>query len=119
MVQAAITTTVAAALTHINSNGTGGAGSSTNHLNRGTGHGHSRECTHKHFTNAKPKTFNGIGGVIALMQWFEMTETVFEIYICPEASKVKFVACTFSDRALTWWKGHVKALSLPVVNAMS
>ncbi|KAL7590639.1 hypothetical protein Lser_V15G40585 [Lactuca serriola] len=119
MVQAAITAAVAAALTQINTNGAGGTGSSTNHLNHGTGHGYIRECTYKEFSNAKPKTFNGVGGVIALMQWFEKTETVFEICACLETSKVKFAACTFSDRSLTWWKGHVDALSLPVPNAMS
>ena len=119
MVQAAVTAVVETTLMQINTNGAGGTGSSTNHLNHGTGHGYIRECTYKEFSNAKPKTFNGVGGVIALMQWFEKTETVFEICACPETSKVKFAACTFSDRALTWWKGHVEALSLPVANAMS
>lgn len=63
--------------------------------------------------------FNDTGGVIALMQWFEKTETVFEICSCQEISKVKFAACTFTDRALTWWKGHVKSIYLPVANAMN
>ena len=67
MVQAAITAAVAAALSQINSNANGGTGSSTNHPNRGTGQGHVRECTYKEFSNSKPKTFNGSGGVIALM----------------------------------------------------
>ena len=67
----------------------------------------------------KTKEFNGSGGVIALMQWFEKTETVFEICSCQETSKVKFAACTFIDRALTWWKSHVNSVTLTVVNAMS
>ncbi|XP_023730502.2 uncharacterized protein LOC111878228 [Lactuca sativa] len=79
----------------------------------------SRECTYKDFTNAKPKTFNGSGGVIALLQWFKKTESIFEICTCPEASKVKFAACTFSERAFTWWNGHVKALTLPVANSIT
>ena len=77
------------------------------------------ECTYKDFTNAKPKTFNGSGGVVALLQWFEKTESVFEICACPEANKVMFAACTFSKRALTWWNGHVKTLTLPVASSIT
>ena len=53
------------------------------------------------------------------MQWFEKTETVFEIFACLEASKVKFAAYTFSGRALTWWKSHVNSLTLAVANSLS
>ena len=31
---------------------------------------------------------------------------------------MKFDTCTFSDRALTWWNGHVKSLTLIVANSM-
>ena len=33
----------------------------------------SRECSYKDFTNCKPKSFKGTGGVIDLSQWFEKT----------------------------------------------
>ena len=78
----------------------------------------SRECSYKDFTNCKPKPFYGTGGVIALSQWFEKTESVFEICSCPAACKVKYAACTFEGKALTWWNGHVKALTLVVANDM-
>ena len=52
------------------------------------------------------------------MRWFEKTYWVFEICSCPEGSKVKFAACTFSNRALTWWKSHVKSLTLSVANSI-
>ena len=55
---------------------------------------------------------------MALSQWIEKTEAVFEIYSCQERSKANFVACTFSERALTWWNGHVKSLTLVVANSM-
>ena len=55
---------------------------------------------------------------MALSQWIEKTEAVFEICACLEVSKVKFAACTFSERALTWWNGHVKSLTLVVANSM-
>ena len=45
-------------------------------------------------------------------------ESVFEICECPEELKVKFVACTFVDQALTWWNGHIEAMTLPVANSM-
>ena len=44
---------------------------------------------------------------------------MFEICACLEESKVNFVACTLADRALTWWNGYVKALTLPVAYPMS
>ena len=119
MFQVAVIAAVAADITQINASGASGAGNGTNHLNHGESHGHPRECSYKDFTNGKPKTFHESGGVITLIQWFEKTESVFEICVCPETSKVKYVTSTFSDRALTWWKGHVKALTLLVENSMS
>ena len=44
---------------------------------------------------------------------------MFEICVCLEESKLKFVACTLSDRALSWRNGDIKALTLPVANSMS
>ena len=58
------------------------------------------------------------GGVIYLWQWFEKTESIFEICSYPAASKVKFAACTFEEKALTWWNSHVKSLILIVANDM-
>ena len=115
MFQAAVTTTVTATMAQISNNGSGGGtNSSTNGLNQGR----SGECTYKDFTNSKPIPFSGTGGVMALSQWIEKTEAVFEICACPKESKVKFAAYTLSERALTWWNGHVKALTLPVANSM-
>ena len=31
-----------------------------------------------------------------------------------QTSKVKFAACTFIDRALSWWNGHFSSLTLPI-----
>lgn len=76
-------------------------------------------CTYKDFANCKPITFRDDGGVIALMRWFEKTESVFDISACPEEFKVKYAACTFAEAALSWWNGHVKTLTLVVANSMS
>ncbi|XP_023733892.1 uncharacterized protein LOC111881732 [Lactuca sativa] len=119
MFQAAVTAAVATTMSQISTNNAGGASNGPTNSNNGDSQGCSRECTYEDFTNAKPKTFNGSRGVAALLQWFEKTESVFEICACPEANKVKFVACTFSKRALTWWNGHVNTLTLLVANSIT
>ena len=68
--------------------------------------------------NAKPTSFDGTGGVISLSRWFEKIESIFEICAYAKSEKVKFAACTFSNKALTWWNSRVKSLTLPVANAM-
>ena len=77
-----------------------------------------KTCSYKNFTNAKPRTLNGTGGMITLKRWIEKVESVFEICECPEEMNVKFAACTIVDQALTWWNGHVEAMTLPVANSM-
>ncbi|XP_023750156.1 uncharacterized protein LOC111898487 [Lactuca sativa] len=95
-----------------------GDGQGTGSINQGTNQGTVRTCTYKDFTNANPRTFNGTGGVITLKRWIEKVESVFEICGCPDESKVKFAACTFVDQALSWWNGHIEAMTLPVANAI-
>ncbi|KAL7595415.1 hypothetical protein Lser_V15G27934 [Lactuca serriola] len=112
MFQAAIMAAVAAVKTHINTSSTTGSGTGVFPSNHGKSHRHPRECTYKDFTNAKHRDFNGTGGVLLLRQWIENTEAVFEICAFLENNKVKSAACTFSERPLTWWNGHVKALTL-------
>ncbi|XP_023743333.1 uncharacterized protein LOC111891507 [Lactuca sativa] len=62
-------------------------GNGTNSSNQSENQGHLRECTYKDFVNYKPKPLNGIGGVIALMRWFEKTKSIFEICSYAEESK--------------------------------
>ena len=119
MCQAAVTAAVVTAMSQINTPVTTGSGIGTLPSNHGESHGQPRECTYKDFTNAKPRMFNGTGGVMILRQWIERTESVFEICSCPEHSKVKFATYTLTDRALTWWNGHVKVLTLIVANSIS
>ncbi|XP_023765409.1 uncharacterized protein LOC111913921 [Lactuca sativa] len=69
--------------------------------------------------NAKPTSFDGTRGVIALTQWFEKIESIFKICSCSEANKVRFAARTFIDKVLTWWNGRFKSLTLPLENAMA
>ena len=106
-------------MSQISTDGARRIGSGMNISTQGDSQGRSRECSYKDFTNGKPDSFNGSGGVIALMQWFERTEAVFEICACPEASKVKYATFTFIGRALTWWNGRVKSLTPAVANSIS
>ncbi|GJU83071.1 hypothetical protein Tco_1285436 [Tanacetum coccineum] len=63
---------------------------------------HVHGCSYKTFLNCKPHSFNGTEGVVGLKHWFEKMEQVFEISTCAEEDEVKFAACTFEGRALTW-----------------
>ncbi|GJY02927.1 hypothetical protein Tco_0361079 [Tanacetum coccineum] len=67
-------------------------------------------CSYKTFLNCKPHSFNGTKGVVKLSCWFEKMEQVFEIRKCTEEDKVKFAACTFEGRALTWWNGNIQKM---------
>ncbi|KAL7587651.1 hypothetical protein Lser_V15G40250 [Lactuca serriola] len=117
--QAAVSVAVTAALAQIrNGNNGEGNGQGTGSTNQGTNQGTVRTCTYKDFTNAKPRTFNRMGGVITLKRWIEKVESVFEIYECTDESKVKFAVCTFVDQALSCWNGHIEAMPLPVANAI-
>ena len=115
--QTEVVAAVATALAQFSASGTSGSGT-TVHSTQSDAPVCSRECSYKDFTNCKPRAFNGSGGIIGLSQWFEKTESIFKICSCPEGSKLKFAACTFSDRALTWWNSHVKSLTLIIANAM-
>ena len=96
--QTAVAAAVVAALSHINPGGSGGA---PQPQNQEGSQGHRKECSYKDFMNAKPISFDGTGGLIALTRWFEKIESIFEICACSESDKVKFAACTFTDKALT------------------
>lgn len=117
MFQAIVTTVVAEAMTQVNSSGASGARTGTN-SNHGESQPRTQECTYNDFISCKPEFFNGTGGIIALSQWIERTEAIFEMCSCPEGSKIKFVACTFTKRALTWWNDHVQSVSRVAANAM-
>ena len=117
--QAAVSATVTATLAHIHNGNNGGSnGQGTGSPNQGMNQGPTKVCTYKYFSNAKPRTFNGTGGMVTLKRWMEKIESVFEICQCLEECKVKFAACTFLDQELSWWNGHVHDKILLVENAM-
>ncbi|GKB71522.1 reverse transcriptase domain-containing protein [Tanacetum coccineum] len=45
-------------------------------------------------------------------------ESVFHISNCAPENQVKFVTCTFTGNALTWWNSHMKAVTQDVAYAI-
>lgn len=88
VIQGAVTTAMIASMAQISTNYNNGTGNGTDSSIQGESHGRLRRCSYKDFSNSKPKTFYGNGGVISLTRCFDKTESVFEIYACPEESKV-------------------------------
>nr|GFA28709.1 hypothetical protein [Tanacetum cinerariifolium] len=72
------------------------------------------ECTYPDFLKCQPLNFKGTEGVIGLTQWFEKTESVFNIRNCTAACQVKYAVCTLQGVALTWWNSYVKTVTLEV-----
>ncbi|GJV70067.1 retrovirus-related pol polyprotein from transposon TNT 1-94 [Tanacetum coccineum] len=59
------------------------------------------ECTYQDFMKCQPLNLKGTEGVVRLIRWFEMMETVFHISNCPEKYQVKYATCTLLNSALT------------------
>ena len=83
MFQAVVTAAVTAVMAQVNS---GGAGGGTEPQQQDRIQGHEKECSYKDFMTAKPKSFDGNGGVIALIRWSEKIESIFEICAYSEAN---------------------------------
>ncbi|GJR73004.1 reverse transcriptase domain-containing protein [Tanacetum coccineum] len=77
-----------------------------------------RECTYPDFLKCQPLNFKGTEGVVGLTQWFEKMESVFNISNCTAACQVNYATCTLQGAALTWWKSHVKTVTLEVAQAL-
>nr|GFA48363.1 putative reverse transcriptase domain-containing protein [Tanacetum cinerariifolium] len=68
------------------------------------------------FIKCDPLPFNGTEGAVGLCQWFEKLESVFQISECKEKDRVKFAMATLRGRALTWWNGRTKDMSIEAAN---
>nr|GEW12408.1 reverse transcriptase domain-containing protein [Tanacetum cinerariifolium] len=61
-----------------------------------------RKCSYKEFISCKPFNFKGTEGVIGLIRWFERTKLVLSRSNYTKDCKVKFVAGTLTEEALSW-----------------
>ncbi|GJZ03463.1 hypothetical protein Tco_0536738 [Tanacetum coccineum] len=80
-----------------------------NNENANGGNGGNNGCSYKTFMACNPKEYDGKGGAIALTRWIKKMESVFDNSGCAENQRVKFVASSFVNKALTWWNTQVQA----------
>ncbi|GJW76562.1 putative reverse transcriptase domain-containing protein, partial [Tanacetum coccineum] len=81
-----------------------------NNANGGNGgNGRNNGCTYKGFMACNPKEYDEKGGAIALTRWIEKMENVIDNSGCAKNQRVKYVASSFVNKALTWWNTQVQA----------
>ncbi|GJV22618.1 putative reverse transcriptase domain-containing protein [Tanacetum coccineum] len=104
---------------HVTANANNGNGNGANGGNGGNGGNGNNGCTYKSFMSCNPKEYDGKGGAVVLTRWIEKMETVIDNSGCAENQKVKYVASSLVNKALTWWNTQVQARGREAVNAMS
>ncbi|GJX84486.1 putative reverse transcriptase domain-containing protein [Tanacetum coccineum] len=73
------------------------------------GNGGTNGCSCKTFLACNPRDYDGKGGAVAISRWIKKMESVIENSRCAENQKVKYVASSFINKALTWWNTQVQA----------
>ncbi|GJU56114.1 putative reverse transcriptase domain-containing protein, partial [Tanacetum coccineum] len=76
-------------------------------------------CSYKEFLACNPKEYDGMGGVVVLTRWIKKIEYVHDMSGCSIDKKVKYTACSFVGKALTWWNSQIRTLSQEVAVSMS
>ncbi|GKE65776.1 hypothetical protein Tco_1519937, partial [Tanacetum coccineum] len=94
-------------------------GNGANGANGGNGGNGNNGCTYKSFMSCNPKEYDGKGGAVVLTRWIEKMETVIDNSGCAENQKVRYVASSLVNKALTWWNTQVQARGREAANAMS
>ncbi|GKE26329.1 hypothetical protein Tco_1441713 [Tanacetum coccineum] len=100
----------------VNANANNGNGNGANGGNGGDGN---NRCTYKSFMSCNLREYDGKGGVVVLSRWIERMETVINNSGCTENQKVRYVASSLVNKALTWWNTQVQARGRKVANDMS
>ncbi|GJW80833.1 reverse transcriptase domain-containing protein [Tanacetum coccineum] len=100
----------------VNANANNGNG---NGANGGNGRNGNNGCTYKSFMSCSPKEYDGKGGAVVLTRWIEKMETVIDNSGCAKNQKVKYVASSLVNKALTWWNTQVQARGREAANSMS
>ncbi|GJX57485.1 putative reverse transcriptase domain-containing protein [Tanacetum coccineum] len=100
----------------VNANANNGNG---NGANGGNGRNGNNGCTYKSFMSCSPNEYDGKGGAVILTRWIEKMETVIDNSGCAKNQKVKYVASSLANKALTWWNTQVQARGREAANSMS
>ncbi|GJS15614.1 reverse transcriptase domain-containing protein [Tanacetum coccineum] len=101
---------------NVNANANNG---NSNGANGGNGGNGNNGCTYKSFMSCNPKEYDGKGGAVVLTRWIERMETIIDNSGCAENQKVRYVASSLVNKALTWWNTQVQARGREAANAMS
>nr|GEW12561.1 reverse transcriptase domain-containing protein [Tanacetum cinerariifolium] len=87
--------------------------------NKENGNGGNNRCSYKALLAFNPRDYDGKGGAVALTRWIEKMESVIENSGSAENQKVKYVARSFKNKALTWWNTQVQARGRKAAIVMS
>ncbi|GJU51558.1 hypothetical protein Tco_1221113, partial [Tanacetum coccineum] len=90
-----------------------------NNANANGENGGNNGCSYKTLMACNPKEYDRKGGVIALTQWIEKIESIFNNSGCAKNQRVKFAASSFMNKALTWWNTQVQAKGREAAIGMS
>ncbi|KAI3806720.1 hypothetical protein L1987_22634 [Smallanthus sonchifolius] len=63
-----------------------------------------RGCTYKGFKDGDPPKFDGSKDSVATIEWIERMSSVINISECRPDQLVKYVAHSFTNEALGWWR---------------
>ncbi|KAI3774351.1 hypothetical protein L1987_48903 [Smallanthus sonchifolius] len=70
-----------------------------------------RGCTYKGFKDGDPPKFDGNKDLVATFEWIERMNGVINISECRPDQVVKFVAHSFTNEALSWWRNIQRSKS--------
>ncbi|KAI3821514.1 hypothetical protein L1987_09082 [Smallanthus sonchifolius] len=78
-----------------------------------------RGCTYKGFKDGDPPKFDGNKDSVATFEWIERMNAVINISKCRPAQAVKYVAHSFTNEALSWWRNIQRTKSLNALARMT
>ncbi|GJW40494.1 reverse transcriptase domain-containing protein [Tanacetum coccineum] len=74
---------------------------------------------YKEFITCQPFYLNATEGVVDLIRWFELTESVFSRSKCAEEKKVTFATGTLTDDALSRWNAYAQPIGIDIANRIT
>ncbi|KAI3695510.1 hypothetical protein L1987_78507 [Smallanthus sonchifolius] len=78
-----------------------------------------RGCTYKGFKDGDPPKFDGNKDSVATLEWIERMNAVINISECRSDQAVKYVAHSFTNEALSWWRNVQRTKSPNAINRMT
>ncbi|KAI3744728.1 hypothetical protein L1987_57819 [Smallanthus sonchifolius] len=78
-----------------------------------------RGCTYKGFKDGDPPKFDGSKDSVATLEWIERMIAVINISECRPDQAVKYVAHSFTNEALSWWRNFQRTKSPNAIARMT